>query len=106
MGGVARLERISEKPKEDLGIPLAGICFALLAPWRRDDGEVPLRNSKVSPHPSCIEAVYRHVRERDDNPVVVIPTAGGKTPILATRTSKESRLASMLRCTCASPPIE
>ncbi len=31
-----------------------------------------------------VEAVYRHLRERDDNPVVVIPTAGGKTPILAT----------------------
>jgi DNA repair protein RadD len=31
-----------------------------------------------------IDAVYRHLRERDDNPVVVIPTAGGKTPILAT----------------------
>ena len=32
----------------------------------------------------AVEAVYRHLRERDDNPVVVIPTAGGKTPILAT----------------------
>jgi DNA repair protein RadD len=32
----------------------------------------------------AIDAVYRHLRERDDNPVVVIPTAGGKTPILAT----------------------
>jgi DNA repair protein RadD len=32
----------------------------------------------------AIAAVYRHLRERDDNPVVVIPTAGGKTPILAT----------------------
>ncbi len=32
----------------------------------------------------AITAVYRHLRERDDNPVVVIPTAGGKTPILAT----------------------
>ena len=30
----------------------------------------------------AIDAVYRHLRERDDNPVVVIPTAGGKTPIL------------------------
>jgi DNA repair protein RadD len=28
-------------------------------------------------------AVYRHLRERDDNPCVVIPTAGGKTPLLA-----------------------
>ena len=32
----------------------------------------------------AVAAVYRHLRERDDNPVVVIPTAGGKTPILAT----------------------
>lgn len=32
----------------------------------------------------AIDAVYRHLRKRDDNPVVVIPTAGGKTPILAT----------------------
>ena len=32
----------------------------------------------------AIDAVYRHLRERDDNPVIVIPTAGGKTPIAAT----------------------
>ena len=32
----------------------------------------------------AVEAVYRHLRQRDDNPVVVIPTAGGKTPVLAT----------------------
>ncbi|MBS0210419.1 MAG: DEAD/DEAH box helicase family protein [Planctomycetes bacterium] len=32
----------------------------------------------------AVAAVYRHLREHDDNPVVVIPTAGGKTPILAT----------------------
>lgn len=32
----------------------------------------------------AVGAVYRHLRERDDNPCVVIPTAGGKTPILAT----------------------
>jgi DNA repair protein RadD len=32
----------------------------------------------------AVEAVYRHLRERDDNPCVVIPTAGGKTPIMAT----------------------
>lgn len=32
----------------------------------------------------ALEAVYRYLREYDDNPVVVIPTAGGKTPILAT----------------------
>ena len=28
-------------------------------------------------------AVYDHLRMRDDNPCVVIPTAGGKTPIIA-----------------------
>jgi len=32
----------------------------------------------------AIEAVYQHVRDRDDNPVVVIPTAGGKTPVMST----------------------
>jgi len=31
----------------------------------------------------AVGAIYRHLRERDDNPCVVIPTAGGKTPILA-----------------------
>ncbi len=32
----------------------------------------------------AISAVYEHLRTRDDNPCVVIPTAGGKTPIMAT----------------------
>jgi DNA repair protein RadD len=32
----------------------------------------------------AVEAVYRYLREQDDNPCVVIPTAGGKTPLLAT----------------------
>ena len=32
----------------------------------------------------AVEAVYRHLRERDDNPCVVIPTGGGKTPVMAT----------------------
>lgn len=32
----------------------------------------------------AVSAVYRHLREQENNPVVVIPTAGGKTPILAT----------------------
>jgi DNA repair protein RadD len=32
----------------------------------------------------AVEAVYRHLRERDDHPCVVIPTAGGKTPCIAT----------------------
>lgn len=31
-----------------------------------------------------VDAVYRHLREHDDNPCVVIPTAGGKTPVMAT----------------------
>jgi DNA repair protein RadD len=29
------------------------------------------------------QAVYDHLRNRDDNPCVVIPTAGGKTPVMA-----------------------
>lgn len=32
----------------------------------------------------AVEAVYHHVRTRDDNPCVEIPTAGGKTPVMAT----------------------
>ncbi len=32
----------------------------------------------------AVEAVYDHLRRRDDNPCVVIPTAGGKTPVMAT----------------------
>lgn len=31
-----------------------------------------------------VDAVYQHLRGRDDNPVVVIPTGGGKTPVMAT----------------------
>ncbi|MBX3399527.1 MAG: DEAD/DEAH box helicase family protein [Gemmataceae bacterium] len=31
----------------------------------------------------AIAAVYDHLRTRDDNPCVVIPTAGGKTPVIA-----------------------
>ncbi|MFN5959317.1 MAG: DEAD/DEAH box helicase [Planctomyces sp.] len=31
-----------------------------------------------------IAAVYEHLRTRDDNPCVVIPTGGGKTPVIAT----------------------
>ncbi|MBP7748458.1 MAG: DEAD/DEAH box helicase family protein, partial [Phycisphaerae bacterium] len=31
----------------------------------------------------AVAAVYRHLRERDDHPCVVIPTAGGKTPVVA-----------------------
>ncbi len=32
----------------------------------------------------AVDAVYQHLRVRDDNPVVVIPTGGGKTPVMAT----------------------
>lgn len=32
----------------------------------------------------AIDAVYHHLRVRDDNPCVVIPTGGGKTPVIAT----------------------
>jgi DNA repair protein RadD len=32
----------------------------------------------------AVQSVYRYVQEHDDNPVVVIPTGGGKTPIMAT----------------------
>ena len=32
----------------------------------------------------AIAAVYEHLRSRDDNPCVVIPTGGGKTPVIAT----------------------
>ena len=32
----------------------------------------------------AVSAIYRHLREREDNPCVVIPTGGGKTPVMAT----------------------
>jgi hypothetical protein len=32
----------------------------------------------------AVEAVYRHLREHDDNPCVVLPTASGKTHVMAT----------------------
>jgi DNA repair protein RadD len=32
----------------------------------------------------AVDAVYEFLRARDDNPCVVIPTAGGKTPVMAT----------------------
>jgi DNA repair protein RadD len=31
----------------------------------------------------AVDAVYQHLRTRDDNPCVVIPTGGGKTPVIA-----------------------
>ncbi len=32
----------------------------------------------------AVDAVYEFLRTRDDNPCIVIPTAGGKTPVMAT----------------------
>jgi DNA repair protein RadD len=32
----------------------------------------------------AVEAAYAYLRENDDNPCAVIPTAGGKTPVMAT----------------------
>ncbi len=32
---------------------------------------------------AALDSVYQHLRTRDDNPCVVIPTGGGKTPIIA-----------------------
>lgn len=32
----------------------------------------------------AVDAVYEFLRRRDDNPCVVIPTGGGKTPVIAT----------------------
>jgi len=32
----------------------------------------------------AVESVYQHLRDHDDNPCIVIPTAGGKTPVMAT----------------------
>ena len=31
----------------------------------------------------AVQAVYNHLREKENNPCVVIPTAGGKTPVIA-----------------------
>jgi DNA repair protein RadD len=40
---------------------------------------------KLRPYQTeAVEAVYKHLQERDDNPCVVIPTAGGKTIIFST----------------------
>ncbi|MDA0260922.1 MAG: DEAD/DEAH box helicase family protein [Proteobacteria bacterium] len=33
---------------------------------------------------AAVHAVYDHLRTRDDNPCVVIPTGGGKTPVIGT----------------------
>jgi HEAT repeat protein len=33
---------------------------------------------------AAIDAVYAHLRNRDDNPCIVLPTGSGKTPLIAT----------------------
>ncbi len=45
---------------------------------------VPAGNMRLRPYQEeAVAAVYEHLRSRDDNPCVVIPTAGGKTPVMA-----------------------
>ncbi len=45
----------------------------------------PLSTITLRPYQiEAVSAVYDHLRTRDDNPCVVIPTAGGKTPVMAT----------------------
>lgn len=40
---------------------------------------------KLRPYQAeAVQATYDYLRKRDDNPCVVIPTAGGKTPVMAT----------------------
>jgi DNA repair protein RadD len=40
---------------------------------------------ELRPYQHAVKAaVYEHLRTRDDNPCAVVPTAGGKTPIMAT----------------------
>lgn len=50
----------------------------LFAPWKAP--ALTLRPYQRE----AVDAVYQHLRTRDDNPCVVIPTGGGKTPIIAT----------------------
>lgn len=47
----------------------------------------PATSSSIALRPyqaEAVAAVYDHLRRRDDHPCVVIPTAGGKTPVMAT----------------------
>jgi len=49
--------------------------------------ETALQPSRITLRPyqqEAVGSVYRFLRERDDNPCVVLPTASGKTPVLAT----------------------
>nr|MBA2479818.1 DUF669 domain-containing protein [Planctomycetota bacterium] len=48
------------------GIPRHGLFMMELRPYQRE----------------AVAAVYQHLAQRDDNPCVVIPTGGGKSPIL------------------------
>jgi superfamily II DNA or RNA helicase len=32
---------------------------------------------------AAVQAAYQHLRTRDDNPCIVLPTGGGKTPVIA-----------------------
>jgi len=52
---------------------------ALLLPSQPDAPAITLRPYQAE----AVNAVYNHLRSRDDNPCVVIPTAGGKTPVMA-----------------------
>ena len=51
----------------------------LFAPAQTETPAITLRPYQLE----AVEAVYEHLRTRDDNPCVVIPTAGGKTPAMA-----------------------
>jgi len=44
--------------------------------------EAPVITLRPYQH-EAVAAVYDHLRSRDDHPCVVIPTAGGKTPVMA-----------------------
>lgn len=41
---------------------------------------------------AAVDAVWNHIRDREDNPCVVIPTGGGKTPVLATLANQAATL--------------
>lgn len=43
-------------------------------------GKITLRPYQVE----AVDSVYEHLRTRTDNPAIVLPTAAGKTPVLAT----------------------
>ena len=49
-------------------------------------GARPIDSPAITLRPyqaEAVAAVYDHLRHREDNPCVVIPTAGGKTPVMA-----------------------